>query len=215
VIHIADHGFYLGEHGYIGKCLVRDNVLEYLPLYTEVCRIPMTVYVPGCQGGTRLTSLAQPVDIMPTVLDLLGVPKPASVEGSSLVPVLEGRTRNVKDIAVGSPALVDDRAPKTSPPPAANRSTITDGEWLFIYGAQVKTGPSGGSTVAVDSKRHSIEPAEGEIRPELYNIRTDPGCTHNVIGEKSAVAAGLQKEYVGFLRGKKYPEAVLRYFQGV
>ena len=58
IILIGDHGFYLGEHGYIGKLLIRGKLCQHLPLYPEVARIPMLVYFPGCQGGTRVASLS-------------------------------------------------------------------------------------------------------------------------------------------------------------
>jgi arylsulfatase A-like enzyme len=217
VIYIADHGFYLGEHGYIGKCLIRDKVFQYLPLYAEVSRIPMMIYVPGCQGGTRIKGLLQPVDLMATILDLLGVAKPPSVEGSSLVPLLEGRTSEIKEIAVASPALFGSIITATDkrPPSPANRSTITNGEWLLIYGAQGKGDARADLTVSVDSKTREVRNLHGQINPELYNLGTDPGCTQNVISEKHDIAVSLHKEYLNFLRNKKYPEEYLRYFRRV
>jgi len=51
--------------------------------------------------------------------------------------------------------------------------------------------------------------------PELYNLADDPGCTKNVISEKHDIAEGLRKEYVTFLRSRKYPEEYLQYFRTV
>ncbi len=218
VIYIGDHGFYLGEHGYIGKALIRGNVFQYLPLYPEVARIPTMIYFPACQGGSRSKALVQPVDLMATVLDLLGVAKPASVEGASLVPVLEGRVSKVKAIAVASPALFGSTISGTAkaPPSPANRSTITDGDWLLIYGAQVEANPGPARTASVDSIVREVKNLQGEIRPELYNLRDDPACRMNLIDKNHSVAQDLHAGYLEFLKGKKYPEQYLQqYFRTV
>ena len=63
VIHLSDHGTYLGEHGYVGKAFIRDQdtleddlgrnkVDEAMPLYPAICRIPMAAHYPGCTPGT-------------------------------------------------------------------------------------------------------------------------------------------------------------------
>lgn len=217
VIHIGDHGFYLGEHGYIGKCLIREGIFQYLPLYPEVARIPMTIYLPGGQGGTRVKGLSQPVDLMPTVLDLLGVAKPPSIEGGSLLPLLEGRTSRIRDIAVGSPALFGSTITGTEkrPPAPSNRSTITDGEFLLIYGAQVDASAGPARTASVDSKVRELKNVQAEFMPELYDLADDPGCTKNIINDKHDIAVSLRKEFVTFLRSRKYPEEYLQYFRTV
>ncbi|HIC89212.1 MAG TPA: sulfatase, partial [Anaerolineae bacterium] len=46
IIITSDHGFYLGEHGYIGKSLIRGTRHQSLPLYPEVSRIPLLIRLP-------------------------------------------------------------------------------------------------------------------------------------------------------------------------
>lgn len=214
VIIMGDHGHYLGEHGLIGKALIRGKVFQYVPLYPEVARIPLLIYFPGCEGGTRTKALAQPVDVMPTILDLLGVAHPPSVEGSSLAPLLDGRASKVKEIAIASPALFGSTISGTAkaPPSPANRSSVTDGEWLFIYGAQGEGTGAGLRTVSVDSIVREVRDVQGEIRPELYYLPDDPGCEKNVISEKLSVAGQLYGAYVGFLKSRHYPENYLEQY---
>src|SRR5262249_57628003 len=88
VLFVADHGFYLGEHGYIGKSLIRGEKFQSLPLYSEVCRIPLLAHFPGCQPGA-IDCLAQTVNIPATVLDFLGVKAPPSFVARSLWPILQ------------------------------------------------------------------------------------------------------------------------------
>jgi arylsulfatase A-like enzyme len=211
VIITTDHGFYHGEHGYIGKELLRGEFYQALPLYPEVARIPLLIYFPDCHGGSRINALAQQVDLMPTVLDLLGVDKPPSVESASLVPLLEGRVSKVKDIVISSPSLFED---PESPPTPDTRSSITDGEWLLVYGAQI--GKTIGTTrsAAVDSKIREVKIMQGEIHPELYHLTEDPPCARNLISEKQNVAASLRGAYLEFLKSKNFPEGRLKYFRG-
>ena len=217
VIHIGDHGFYLGEHGYIGKSLIRGDSFQYLPLYPEVARIPMMIYFPGCQGGSRIKALAQPVDLMATILDLLGVAIPPSVEGASLLPVLERRASDIKKIAVASPALFGSTVSGTGkvPPSPANRSTITDGKWLLIYGAQMEENGGPVHTASVDSVIREVKNLQGKILPEIYNLEEDPGCKKNLMNEKHNIASDLHAKYLEFLRSKQYPESYLQYFRTV
>lgn len=75
----SDHGDMLGEHGLWGKTL----------FYDMSARVPLIVQPhAGCDRlpiGTHDDRLAELCDVMPTLLDLAGVPIPKSVEGRSLV----------------------------------------------------------------------------------------------------------------------------------
>src|SRR5690606_23961164 len=51
VLFMADHGFYLGEHNYIGKSLITPTHQQGLPLYPEVSHIPFLVRAPGVEPG--------------------------------------------------------------------------------------------------------------------------------------------------------------------
>jgi arylsulfatase A-like enzyme len=206
----SDHGFYLGEHDLIGKSLIRESVFQYLPLYPEVARIPLLVYFPGCAAGSRVKALAQPVDLMPTVLDLLGVAKPPSVEGSSLEPVLQGKTASAKDLVISSPPLF---GAAKSPPSPTTRSSISDGEWLLIYGAQSEGTARSSQTSAVDSIAREVRNLQGEIRPELYHVAEDPGCKKNVISERHQTAENLRAAYLDFLRRRGYPRDFMQRFR--
>jgi arylsulfatase A-like enzyme len=154
--------------------------------------------------------MAQPVDLMPTVLDLMDVEIPGTVQGRSLKPVLEGRQKNHRDLAVASPTI--SHANLQVPHPTT-RSTITDGEWLLIYGSQVDRIDEPEVTQMVDSLLRSVKTLEqGPVRPELYHLATDPGCTRNVLDANPTTAEALHQEYVRFLEAAGVPERHLRFF---
>lgn len=82
VILTTDHGFHLGEHGYMAK--------NYMPPYNEVFHIPLIVCCPGVAPGRRDT-LTQNIDILPTLMELYGIAPssiPYSLHGRSLLPAL-------------------------------------------------------------------------------------------------------------------------------
>ncbi|MDO8349401.1 MAG: sulfatase [Planctomycetota bacterium] len=81
VVYSSDQGFYLGDHGWYDKRW----------MYEESFRMPLLVQWPGrIAAGKQVTQLAQNIDYAPTFLDLAGVPLPADLHGTSLVPLLAG-----------------------------------------------------------------------------------------------------------------------------
>ncbi|MBI4278779.1 MAG: sulfatase [Armatimonadetes bacterium] len=210
VIFLSDHGLYFGEHGFIGKGIMDDRTFKAVPLYEEVIQIPMMIRVPGMRGRHRSETLAQPVDILPTILDLAGIDRPPVVQGRSLVPALRGEPVPGRvpgrDIAVASWSVI------WGP---GRPSTITDGEWVLIYsGAWAEGGRRDQviETFAVDSGfRYEMPYTDDELRPELYHLRTDPRQERNAIGDHPEVARRLHAAYVEFLEKAGTAEEVLRH----
>lgn len=86
----ADHGEALREHGYSQHAGVP---------YDEALHIPLLIRFPGANPPVgRVKALTQTVDLLPTLLDLYGVPYPQDqVQGNSLLPLLTGKTSKVND----------------------------------------------------------------------------------------------------------------------
>jgi arylsulfatase A-like enzyme len=87
VIFCADHGDFLGDHWLGEKELFYDTVQ----------RVPFIVADPrpaaDATRGSVDERFVECVDVVPTVLEALGIPIPAHrVEGRSLLPLLHGRT---------------------------------------------------------------------------------------------------------------------------
>jgi arylsulfatase A-like enzyme len=192
VIFTTDHGFYHGEHGLIGKSIIADQYSTTVPLYEEVARIPLLVRLPGQEPGRR-QALAQPPDLMPTILDLAGAAIPATVQGQSLGPVLRGERDELRPIALSSPSIIYG-------PRSRRFTTITDGEWSLIYpGARLDLSEAASSPI-VDSIRR-IEKAvyPGAGGPELYHLPTDPGQRANLFSQRREVAEKLHAQHLQML----------------
>ncbi len=90
VIFTSDNGYFGGAHG------MGDKVL----LYEEGSKIPLVIADPRTSShsrGTRTNSLAGNIDIAPTILELAGVTPPSSMDGVSLVPVLNDPSAKARE----------------------------------------------------------------------------------------------------------------------
>ena len=112
---VGDHGQAFGEHaGNFGHCF---------ELYEENLRVPLVFHAPGSAIEGRASDVVcSHLDVVPTLLDLLGVPQPASLlarplEGGSmhaftdwgelLVAVRDGRWKLIHEVQTGRDRLFD------------------------------------------------------------------------------------------------------------
>lgn len=80
VIYSSDNGWYLGDLGLYDKRF----------MYEPGLHIPLLVRGPGIKPGSVTDLFALNADFAPTFLDLAGLPVPADMHGTSLVPLLHG-----------------------------------------------------------------------------------------------------------------------------
>ena len=80
VVVVADHGEGLMQH---------EQMTHGANIYEEVVRVPLLVRLPGViAAGTVVDAPVEEVDLLPTVLDLIGAPREGPLSGRSLAPVL-------------------------------------------------------------------------------------------------------------------------------
>jgi arylsulfatase A-like enzyme len=73
IVFTSDHGFYLGEHGLVGKSVIIGGSQGLAPLYEEVAHIPLLIRFPdnlGLRKSIKVNALVQTPDVTATVLDL-------------------------------------------------------------------------------------------------------------------------------------------------
>ena len=87
VVFAADNGLACGQHGLMGK----QN------LYDHSVRVPLVIGGPGLPKGRKVDSLCYLMDLFPTFCELTGVKAPATIEGKSLAPLIQGKARQVRD----------------------------------------------------------------------------------------------------------------------
>ncbi len=88
VVVLGDHGEALGAHKELDHGFF---------VYDEAVQIPLMIAGPGVPSRV-VPEQVRIVDVMPTALELLGIEAPASVQGTSLVPL--GRGQELKLLAL-------------------------------------------------------------------------------------------------------------------
>lgn len=181
IVHVSDHGEPFGEHGVIRKAEPWN--------FEELVRSPLAIRHPqGLGRGKRVSAFAQAVDLMPTILDFLGLPmrleqqyrapakalfpqdmvaasKTVKIEGESLLPLMSGERKKLRDFAyIGH----------------YGRSwTIRANEWSFHL-------------------------CLGTGERKLFNLREDPRERRNVLADNNSVARDLDLEL------RRHADEVLR-----
>jgi len=84
VVFSSDHGYLLGEH----------HKFQKQHLFEESTRVPFIVRVPWLKDtqGKSTWKLTELIDLYPTLADLAGLTPPGTLQGQSLVPLLEDTT---------------------------------------------------------------------------------------------------------------------------
>ena len=79
----------------------KESTWAYSPLFEELVHIPLLIRDPGLPPGSY-QGLSSAVDVMPTVLDLLGMEIPDFVQGRSLAPGMRDGSAAGRDFVVSS-----------------------------------------------------------------------------------------------------------------
>jgi arylsulfatase A-like enzyme len=113
IVITADHGHPLADHG---KFLKGDS-----RLYGELLHVPFLMRLPsGKNGGKKIDAIIQFPDVLPTILDILGMPNETiAMQGKSFYNVIKGDTKEHREAAI------------TGMYSSSNRC-IRNKEWSFI-----------------------------------------------------------------------------------
>jgi arylsulfatase A-like enzyme len=91
---LSDHGDAFLEHGLLG---------HGADVHAEVMHVPLVFRGPGVARGRRVARPVAHVDLMPTLLELVGVTPPASLQGRSFAPLLRA---GAGDASAAAPAPI-------------------------------------------------------------------------------------------------------------
>jgi arylsulfatase A-like enzyme len=92
IVFTSDHGLAVGgQHGLMGK----QNLYESN-------KPPLILAGPGIPEGQKSDALVYLYDLYPTVCDAAGVPVPDSIDGKSLMPIIHGNAKSVRETLLGA-----------------------------------------------------------------------------------------------------------------
>ena len=156
IVFTSDHGEQLGDHRLLGK----------LGWFDQSYHLPLIIRDPAGPRGRVVDAFTESVDLMPTILDWLGIAIPESCDGTSLMPWLRGETPAVWRTAVHfeydlrggwpEPAAM----PPDTPPQAGAMAALRTRDWKYVH-------------------------LPG-FAPVLYDLRADPGETRNRANDPAA-----------------------------
>lgn len=163
IVVFSEHGEMFAKHGRFGRAgTIRGT------LYDDVIHIPLIIKTPKRQGK-RVKGLVQIIDIMPTIIDLLGIPSSQKIQGKSLMPLINIRRPVNEYVYAGLEFNVG--KPQPQPPFYPFRSineSIRDHKWKLIH--EIKFA-------------HTSSNTTGKIEEEtfkLYNLQDDPDESTNL-----------------------------------
>lgn len=110
VVVMSDHGEGLLDHGFMNH---RQTLLD------EATHVPLLVRAPGVPAG-RVSEVVSLIDVAPTLLEMTGVAGLPEAEGRSLVPCLEGESKEV----CGAPVAVSEGV--------LTQVSATDGQYRLV-----------------------------------------------------------------------------------
>ncbi len=178
LIFTSDHGDMMGGHGMVWK--------STSAFYEEVVRIPLLIRYPRKIRPGRSDVAASLVDMMPTILELMGRAIPEHVQGQSLVPHMTGGADDseFRPYAFSERVRPHPEGLRDLPPETTGSFMVRGQGWKYIRYA------SG----------HEY----------LYDLSEDPGETKNLADDPGHAdrKAGLQAEMDQWLRDTGFPGEV-------
>lgn len=88
IVYAADNGLAAGSHGLLGK----------QSLYEHSIKVPLIIQGPGIPKDKSFDAFAYIHDIYPTLAELAGLPKREDLDGKSLVPVIRGDQKQIREV---------------------------------------------------------------------------------------------------------------------
>lgn len=174
IVLSSDHGDQLLEHGFEGKNAFFESSV----------RIPFFITWPNKIAAARYNHLVETVDLVPTLLDLVGVPVPVNVQGRSLAPLMTGSGYTPRE-AVFSENIIPE--------------VITGGTLDMPYtpgkGVAGIRHPDC-KMVRTRDWKFNYYPGHGG---ELYDLANDPGETRNLYRDRTSIVREMKDRLLDWM----------------
>lgn len=169
IVFTSDHGDMMGSHRLIGKCV----------MFEEAIRVPFLIRLPGQSADKRIMGPVSQIDIVPTLLDLMGQAIPEHLPGKSLKPFIE----NKEEIFLKEDVFVEWNGSNTGCEDVLCQPQIPDYVSEIASLEEIKKAIS-------DPVRTIITPEGWKLNfsprgeHELYNLKKEPDETQNLLGKE-------------------------------
>ena len=152
VVICSDHGEAFGESGRLHHGRTLSDAL---------IRVPLWIRAPGWPAGKTIDASVSLLDVLPTLLDLCGLPVPDDSDGRSLVPLVVGA-------GTGAPALAEERRSEreTGFPVDEDLTCVRDERWKWVHVLDRKTKATREEVFDLVADPSESSPLPGTDRPE-------------------------------------------------
>lgn len=180
IVFTSDHGDMMGSHRLMGKGV----------MYQPSVRVPLLVRLPGQTTQRRVTGPFSQIDLMPTLLDLMGQPVPEGLHGRSRRDLVETGGRMDEDVLIQWNCRQP--APDRVYPPYIVDVAGSSERAAAAFGDEVRT------LVTPEGWRFTFSPAGDHA---LFNLRDDPGERVNLA--RRPEHAALIEDLTGRMRAQQ------------
>ncbi len=95
VVLFGDHGENMTEH---------DAWFDHAGLYDSVVHVPLILWAPGQIPVAESSAMVSLVDVLPSILEVLGLPEAEGIDGRSLLPLARGEVTGHREVIMLSEA---------------------------------------------------------------------------------------------------------------
>lgn len=158
-------------------------------VYEGGVKTPFFVRWPGrLQAGLDVSRIGAHIDILPTVLDICGVPKPRGLhlDGVSLLPLLEGRESGWPDRSIFLQSCRPDQDGWELPRPYANGAARGQRYKIVMASPHYQND-------FPESQTNARSVGMGET--ELYDIERDPDEKNNIAAGHPEIIFKMRRQY--------------------
>ena len=159
-------------------------------LYHHSTRTPLMVRIPGVTRDGRVDQrhMVSVVDLLPTVMDALGVEKPSRLDGRSFYPVLKGEKQADRDFIIKQ--YHENSGRSRDPMRAIQTKTHlylfnpwSNGERIFATATNGTVTCKRMIELAKNDKamNERLNLYRYRVPQELYQVKRDPDCLQNLI----------------------------------
>ena len=199
----SDHGYPAASHR------VMPGMARGAPyIHPFATRVPLMFVWPGhIAGGRRIRTPVSMLDVLPTLLELVGLPQPDLKQGQSLAPLLLGQVAEAE--WESRPVIVDVLVEDVASGQLMGNIEMIDGRW----GASLCVRPAGTTFVRRNHVYDALVGCVQARRPErllLYDLWEDPLLQRPVNAERP----DLVEKYTALLEAQVEANAAIRKLVG-
>lgn len=191
VVIYSDHGMEFFEHDTWGQG--NSAVGDHSP------RIPLIVLDPRKIGSGRIGDVVRSIDVAPTILDLLDLPRPADMDGTSLAPYIRNAHADLQLDAYNETGIWMAEMPGMDPDHLRYPNLLemlevpdkTTGTLAIKPEFATRIIAAKDRMLRVGRWKLVYQPMTHGYKVSLYDVTTDPGCIHDVSAENQSVTREL------------------------